>query len=154
MDVSYQNKGSLSTTAELWGGRQEIGERGKIGGKERKMDTDKAAQRWRELSDEAMNEMAGWRKRHPKASLREIEKALDERMLKLRAQVLEEAAQLSERRVWSESEERPICPDCKQALEFRLRGKRELQTQGGHSIRLEREYGICPNCGQGFFPPG
>lgn len=118
------------------------------------METHKARDRWRELSAEAMSGMAEWRKQHPKASLREIERALDERLLKLRAQVLEDAAQLSEMRVWSESEELPICPDCKQALEFRLRGKRELQTQGGHSIRLEREYGLCPNCGQGFFPPG
>lgn len=101
-----------------------------------------------------MNGMADWRKQHPKATLREIEKALDERMLKLRAQVLEDAAQLSEMRVWTESEAVALCPDCQQALEFRMRGKRELQTHGGHSIRLEREYGICPKCGQGFFPPG
>ena len=118
------------------------------------MDTDKASKGWRELSAETLSGMAEWRKQHPKATLREIEKALDERMMKLRAKVLEEAAQLSEMQIWTESEDVPICPDCKKALEFRVRGKRELQTQGGHSIQLEREYGICPKCGQGFFPPG
>ncbi|MCJ7435590.1 MAG: hypothetical protein MUO77_19075 [Anaerolineales bacterium] len=37
--------------------------------------------------------MGEWREQHPKANLREIEKVLDERMTKLRAKVLEEAAQ-------------------------------------------------------------
>lgn len=118
------------------------------------METKKAVKHWQELSEEAMQELGDWRERHPKATLREIEQALDQQMLKLRAEVLEEAAQLSEMRVWRESENRPICPDCRKALEFRMKGKRELQTQGGHSIELEREYGICPRCGQGFFPPG
>ena len=117
------------------------------------MEKHKAVKHWQELSDETMQGMGEWRERHPKANLREIEKALDERMTKLRAKVLEEAAQLSEMRIWTESENVPVCPDCKKALEFRMKGKRELQTQGGHSIELEREYGICPKCGQGFFPP-
>lgn len=117
------------------------------------MDIDKTEKGWRELSDETMSGMAEWRKQHPKATLREIEKALDERLTKLRAKVLEDAAQLSEMQTWTESENVPVCPDCKKALEFRVTGKRELQTQGGHSIQLEREYGLCPKCGQGFFPP-
>jgi uncharacterized protein with PIN domain len=118
------------------------------------MEKNKAVKRWQELSDETMEGMGKWREQHPKASLREIEKALDERIVKLRAKILEEAAQLSEMQKWTESENIAVCPDCKQALEFRGKGKRELQTQGGHSIQLEREYGICPKCGQGFFPPG
>lgn len=118
------------------------------------MDKGKAVKQWQKLSDETMEGMGEWREQNPKATLREIEKALDERITKLRAKVLEEAAQLSEMRTWTEGENVPVCPDCKKALEFRVKGKRELQTQGGHSIELEREYGICPKCGQGFFPPG
>lgn len=117
------------------------------------MDAHKAVEHWQELSRETMQGMAMWREGHPKANLREIEKALDERIMKLCAQVLEDAAQWSEMREWTQSAAVPICPDCKKALEFRIKGKRELQTQGGHSIRLERDYGICPSCGQGFFPP-
>lgn len=117
------------------------------------MNTNQAVAHWQELSRETMQGMAKWREEHAKASLREIEKALDERITKLRAQVLEDAAQWSEMREWSQSSAEPICPDCKQALEFRIKGKREMQTQGGHSIQLERDYGICPSCGQGFFPP-
>jgi len=118
------------------------------------MDKHKAVRHWQEMSEEAMQEVGDWREKHPKASLREIEQALDKQMLKLRAKVLEEAAQLSEMRVWTESEDLPVCPACRVALEFRMKGKRELQTDGGHSIQLEREYGVCPSCGQGFFPPG
>lgn len=117
------------------------------------MEKRKVVKHWQEMSDETMQGMAEWREQHPKASLREIEKALDERITKLRAKVLEEAAQLSEMQTWTESEHVPVCPDCRKALEFRVKGKRELQTQGGHRIQLEREYGICPKCGQGFFPP-
>ncbi|MDI6769232.1 MAG: hypothetical protein QMD04_06100 [Anaerolineales bacterium] len=118
------------------------------------MDTHKTVEHWQELSREAMQGMMSWREEHPKASLGEIEKTLDGHIMKLRAQMLEDAAQLSEMREWSQSAAVPICPDCKAALEFRIKGKRELQTQGGYSIRLERDYGICPSCGQGFFPPG
>ena len=62
------------------------------------MDKGKAVKQWQKLSDETMEELGEWREQNPKATLREIEKALDERIMKLRAKVLEEAAQLSEMR--------------------------------------------------------
>ena len=141
------------------GGRQFIGEvkRGKIVGEGEKnmIDTEKVAQGWRELSAEIVTGMAEWRQQHPKASLREIERALDERMGRLRAKMLEEAALLSDVRTWKGGEGKvPQCPDCGEALESRTQGKRELQTHGGETISLERQYGVCPKCGQGFFPPG
>jgi len=58
------------------------------------MDKDKAVKQWQKLSDETMEGMGEWREQNPTASLREIEAALDERNMKLRAKVLEEAAQL------------------------------------------------------------
>ena len=118
------------------------------------MDTNKAVMHWQEMSMVTMQELGDWREKHPQANLREIEQELDEQIMKLRASVLEEAVQLSEMRTWTASENIPICPDCGKKLEFRIKGKRELQTHGGHSIQLEREYGVCPGCGQGFFPPG
>ena len=118
------------------------------------MNKNEAVRHWQKMSEATMQELGNWREKHPQATLREIEQELDEQIMKLRAKVLEEAAQLSEMRVWTESAAKPVCPDCKKVLEFRLKGKRELQTHGGHPIELEREYGICPSCGQGFFPPG
>jgi hypothetical protein len=39
-------------------------------------------------------------------------------------------------------------------LEGKGKKKRKLQTRGGQEVELEREYGVCPKCGQGIFPPG
>jgi hypothetical protein len=52
--------------------------------------------RWQELSEEIMSGMQEWRIRHPHASLGEIEAALDERLWRLRARLLEDVAQTSE----------------------------------------------------------
>ena len=87
------------------------------------MKSDEAVQRWQELSDETMQGIGTWREQHPKATLREIEQTLDERIMELRAKVLEDAAQMSEMREWSLSEEVPVCPDCREALEFRNEGE-------------------------------
>ncbi len=37
-------------------------------------------QQWRTLSEEVISGMKEWRDQHPKATLREIEEALDERL--------------------------------------------------------------------------
>lgn len=118
------------------------------------IDTREVAQRWQEMSSEIITGMAEWRQQHPKATLREIEAALDERLERLRAKMLEEAALLGQTREWEAKEGAPTCPDCGEVLEGRTKGKRSLQTHGGQAIRLERQYGVCPKCGQGFFPPG
>jgi hypothetical protein len=48
------------------------------------MDKGKAVKQWQKLSDETMEGMGEWREQNPKATLREIEKVLDERMMKLK----------------------------------------------------------------------
>ena len=118
------------------------------------IDTSQIAKRWQELSGEIVTGMAEWRQQHPKATMREIEAALDERLERLRAKMLEEAALVSEAREWKPAGNAPLCPDCGVPLEPRTAGTRELQTHGGETIQLKRDYGVCPQCGQGFFPPG
>ena len=86
-------------------------------------------------------------------NLREIEKKVDERLNQVRAKI-EGAALLSEAREWEETGQGAVCPDCKVALKDAGRGGRSLQTNGGENVELERQYGLCPQCGQGFFPPG
>jgi ribosomal protein S27AE len=97
-----------------------------------------------------------WRKEHPKATLREIEAAVDERMNQLRAQLIQEVVQMSEAGEWSEApqEDRPRCERCGNVLLARGKQTRFLQTNGGEALKLERSYGTCPDCGQGIFPPG
>jgi hypothetical protein len=111
-------------------------------------------QKWQADGFELMTGMAEWRMQHPKATLQEIEAELDRRLERLRAKMLEDAALLSEARDWKEGGGEPTCPDCGEVLERRGMGERRLQTHGGQEVKLVREYGVCPKCGQGFFPPG
>ena len=46
--------------------------------------------RWHELAEDVMTGMKEWRLQHPKATFREIEAALDERLARLRARMLED----------------------------------------------------------------
>ena len=112
--------------------------------------------RWRELSEEVITGMREWRLQHPKATFSEIETALDERLTRLRACMLQDAALASGATDWAQAprEERPACPQCQRPLMRRGKHQRRLQTDGGREVALERTYGVCPECGAGFFPPG
>ena len=85
--------------------------------------------------------MEEWRQQHPKASLREIEEAVDERLAQMRAGLLEEVIQMSPQANWgaSEQSERPTCEQCGQGLQRRGKQSRTLQTSGGQEITIERE---------------
>jgi YgiT-type zinc finger domain-containing protein len=100
--------------------------------------------------------MKEWRQQHPTATLREIEEAMDERLARWRAGMLEELVKMSEQADWSQSpsESRPSCEQCGTPLESRGKRSRWLQTSGGQQVEIERSYGTCPQCGQGLFPPG
>lgn len=110
---------------------------------------------WRQLSEEVLTGMKEWRLAHPKATFCEIEQAVEERVNRLRARMLQDAALASEAREWTQggTEQRPICPVCKTPLQARGKHTRQLQTTGGLDIKLSRSYGTCPTCGTGVFPP-
>jgi ribosomal protein S27AE len=112
--------------------------------------------RWHELAEEVMSGMKEWRLQHPKATLREIEAALDERLGQMRVRLLRDLALASEAANLqaAQEHERPRCPECGQVLEARGQQRRVLITQHNQPLELERSYGLCPKCGQGFFPPG
>ena len=111
-----------------------------------------------EMSEEMMmlTGMKEWRQQHPKATFREIEEAVDAKLAKLRAGMLEELATMSFQADWSQTpkEDRPTCEHCQTPLVSRGKQSRWLQTSGGQQVKLERQYGTCPQCGQGIFPPG
>jgi len=111
--------------------------------------------RWSELGREAMKEVKQWRLSHPKASLEEIEQALDGPLGRLRARMLEDLAQASEATQFNEqTAERPRCPQCNEELISRGQQVRELETAHAQRLRLDRTYASCPRCGAGLFPPG
>lgn len=111
---------------------------------------------WRVLSEQILTDVKEWRRAHPKATLREIEEEIHARMSRLEAQLIEDTAQESKSRTWSGSsqEERPRCPSCQSPLQARGKRQRKLQAAGGQEITLNRDYGTCPSCGTGLFPPG
>ena len=108
---------------------------------------------WKEQGEEALATVALWRVAHPKATLAEIEQAVDEQINRLRAQLIEQAAQASAA-AESEASQELVCEQCGQALQARGRARRRWQTQGGQQVEVERTYVTCPQCGGGFFPPG
>jgi YgiT-type zinc finger domain-containing protein len=84
----------------------------------------------------------------------EIEAELDRRMSELRAKMLGDLAMQSSQSEWEGGEDGPKCPKCGAKLEGKGKKKRKLQTTGGREVEIEREYGVCPACGAGIFPPG
>lgn len=52
--------------------------------------------KWEELAEEVMSGMKEWRIQNPRATLREIERALDERLAKMRVRMLADVALASE----------------------------------------------------------
>ena len=105
--------------------------------------------RWNGMSEEIISGIAEWRQQHPKATFREIEAEIDERLGVLRAKMISDAAISS-----AQMSEVAYCPTCGVKLERKGKKKRKLSTRGGQEVGLEREYEVCPRRGQGIFPPG
>jgi hypothetical protein len=112
-------------------------------------------QAWHRMTTEIMAGMREWRLQHPKATLREMEQQLDARWAYVRARMLEDMALTSAAADWAATPagQQPTCPDCGAPLQPRGTDLRTLQTHGGQDIILERQYGSCPACGAGLFPP-
>ena len=113
-------------------------------------------QRWAGEAESVWSGIADWRAAHPKATLSEIEAALDERLDRLRARLLADLALTSAAADVREAlaEERPGCARCGVMLQSRGQSERTLLTQGGAEVPLRRTYIACPQCGDGSFPPG
>jgi YgiT-type zinc finger domain-containing protein len=118
------------------------------------MTTSDFDRKWEKLAEEVLSGMKEWRIQHPRATWKEIEEALDQRLHRMRARMLEDMALASEAASLQEEGARARCPQCGEPLVSRGKRKRGLQTNGGEEIVLERSYGVCPRCGVGIFPPG
>jgi tartrate dehydratase alpha subunit/fumarate hydratase class I-like protein len=112
-------------------------------------------QNWETLSHEILTGMREWRLQHPKATLREIELALDAQLSRLRARMLQDVALQSVAADWKQAAtlDRPTCQTCGTPLILRGKRPRQLNTHGGQQITLNRSYGLCPTCKKGLFPP-
>ena len=112
--------------------------------------------RWQQEAEDVMSGVRDWRVQHPRATFREIEAAVDERLAKMRARMLQDAAMASAVAQIGEApvEERPTCPRCGQVLGPRGEEERTLTTNHNQTITLKRSYAVCPACDAGLFPPG
>lgn len=112
--------------------------------------------RWQQLSEEVMTGMKEWRFAHAKATFKEIEAALDERLAKVRARMLQDVALASAAAdlKGAEAGKRPPCPKCGHCLEHQEMASRTLTTNYDQTIELTRSYTLCPACGEMVFPPG
>jgi DICT domain-containing protein len=100
-------------------------------------------------------ELQTWRTAHPQATFQEIEAEVEARLARLRAHLLQETALASPATDWSSAPpaEQPRCPTCQTPLEPRGLHPRTLRSQHDQPVTLTRQYGTCPTCGGGFFPP-
>lgn len=114
------------------------------------MDPEEMEQQWQHKSQQAARAIAQWRQAHPKATLAEIEAAVDEQMNQMRATMIEEVAQASP--CEQAAKENP-CPQCGERMQARGKRLRKLQTHGGQTVSFTRQYQSCPFCGYSFFPP-
>ncbi len=111
---------------------------------------------WPVTAADVFTGLADGRAAHPRATLQEIERTLDERLALLRVRMLEDLALASKHADVQALpvEERPSCPACGTRVEARGAKTRRLTTTYERQITLTRSYAVCPSCGTGLFPPG
>ena len=111
---------------------------------------------WAGIFTEVQRAMTDWRREHPKAQMIEIELETERQLARLRARMVADVAQHSEAAFFSEQPpgERPPCPYCRAPVQPRGVKERGFRVHGNGEVRLAREHGACPECGQAFFPSG
>lgn len=112
---------------------------------------------WQAASQAVAQELAEWRRAHPKATLTEIETAVFEAMQRLQAQAMGEVVQASAAvdLTTQSPSDRPRCPTCGGQLEPRGRQRRRIRPARQRvALDLDRSYAVCATCGAGLFPPG
>ena len=81
--------------------------------------------------------------------------ALDERLGRMRARMLQDAALASSAAdiKAAQEAERPVCAECGGGLVERTTAVRRLVTQHNQTLEIKRSYGVCSQFGAGVFPP-
>jgi len=127
---------------------------GKVG--QRRRNGQRVGAQWEAQAAAAFTDLRGWRELHPRATLREIEQELDLRWDQLRAKVLADLALASRAADLQQEADgaRARCPGCGAPLQDQGAHRRTLLTLGNQAVELRRDYGTCPRCRSGLFPPG
>jgi hypothetical protein len=104
---------------------------------------------WDRAAAQARTAFEAWRAAHPRATLRQIEVAVDRHLAGVRARLLEGAAVAG-----PVEEAPPPCPACGEPMVWDGERPRRLTTTHEQTIEFRRRYARCPACGTGLFPPG
>jgi predicted RNA-binding Zn-ribbon protein involved in translation (DUF1610 family) len=112
--------------------------------------------RWAQEAEAMLTGVKEWRLAHPRATLAEIEAAVDERLARVRARLVEDAALASAAADLAAlpPAARPRRPACGEAMAPRGPEARHLTTTYEQGLTLRRHYLTCPACGEALFPPG
>ena len=103
-----------------------------------------------EQPDELTRKMRQWQQANPKATLTEIEEAVEAELALLRKRLVEEMARDKE----AANQTVPDCPQCGQKMVKNGRRKRKLESKEGQTLELNRQQWRCLDCGATLFPPG
>jgi transposase-like protein len=104
----------------------------------------------KEQPDELTNKMRQWRQANPKATLTEIEEAVEAELAQLRKRLVEEMVQEEAAGL----PEEPDCPQCGGKMVKNGRRQRKLKGKEGQAIHLDRQQWRCLSCEATLFPPG
>ncbi len=109
---------------------------------------------WDEVAAEVCTGFREWRLQHPRATFKEIETALDERLARVRARMLADAAVQSAARDLREVPlaRRPVCPDCGGQVVLAGQEERVLTTSYEQQLAITRSATQCTVCGRRVFP--
>lgn len=100
--------------------------------------------------EKAVEELLDWEEETEKPNLTQIEDIV----LKLRKQVGEEMADEIIGEMGAQAPvPGPACPECGREMRYKGRHGKHLESRAGE-LAYERGYYACPDCDEGFFPPG
>lgn len=119
------------------------------------MEQEALARTFRAKLDGVAEGLAAWRVAHPKATLTEIQQAMNRCLEPVRAEIVAEVALASAATDLAKSPRstRPRCEECGGRLSSLGRRRRTLMDERGERFALERTYAVCTVCGREFFPP-
>lgn len=101
------------------------------------------------MEDAVSRKLMQWRREHPRATLTEIEEAVEAELAQLRQELVAEMVQETD-----VDQSVPPCPQCGQAMVKNGRRQRKLKGKEGETIHLDRQQWRCLTCGATLFPPG
>ena len=113
------------------------------------MNREKAKAKFMRGAEEMFEEMWDWGEEHPEASFDEIAGKLSRERRELMGEMLGEMLLQHGDGRYEEVE----CPQCGQKTNSNGRRTRTVLHAEGE-VEVTRTHRLCPECGQGIFPPG